>query len=130
MKLEPWLAKRIATDTIHLHPESVPTECRERPTGDLEVMLSTGRSVVVDRVLLATGYTVDVARIPMVAKGNILSRLETRNRYPALDESMQSNIPGLYFTSMCATQDFSPFFGFTVAVRTSARLIGGALRAD
>jgi FAD-dependent urate hydroxylase len=34
------------------------------------------------------------------------------------------------FTSMCATQDFSPFFGFTVAVRTSARLIGGALRAD
>ena len=83
-----------------------------------------------DRVLLATGYTVDVARIPMLAKGNILPRLETRNLYPALDESMQSNIPGLYFTSMCATQDFSPFFGFTVAVRTSARLIGGALRAD
>lgn len=128
MKLEPWLAMRIAKDSIHLHPESVPTACGMRDEGDLDVTLSTGAHVRVDQVLLATGYQVDVARIPMLASGNILSRLETRNRYPALDERMQSNLPGLYFTSMCATQDFSPFFGFTVAVRTSARLIGDALR--
>ena len=128
MKLEPWLAARIEKDSIHLHPESTPTECALRDDGALDVTLSTGARVRADQVLLATGYQVDVARIPMLAAGNILSRLETRNRYPSLDEAMQSNLPGLHFTSMCATQDFSPFFGFTVAVRTSARLIGDAVR--
>lgn len=128
MKLEPWLAARIEKDSIHLHPESTPTECAVRDDGALDVTLSTGARVRADQVLLATGYQVDVARIPMLASGNILSRLETRNRYPSLDEAMQSNLPGLHFTSMCATQDFSPFFGFTVAVRTSARLIGDAVR--
>jgi hypothetical protein len=28
---------------------------------------------------------------------------------------------------MCATQDFGPFFGFTVGVRASAAVIGSAL---
>jgi cation diffusion facilitator CzcD-associated flavoprotein CzcO len=129
MKLEPWLATRIAHDSVHLHPESLVTGCAVRPAGDLEVTLSNGKEVHVDQVMLATGYVVDVGRIPMLAEGNILPRLETRNGFPALDERMQSNLPGLHFTSMCATQDFSAFFGFTVAVRTSARLIGEAVRS-
>ena len=144
MKLEPWLTKRIEKESIHIHPNSLVTESRLTTEGDLEVTLQRvgdakdrdpggnpggkERRVHVDRVLLATGYVVDIARVPMLARGNILRRLETRNRYPALDLGMQSNLPGLFFTSMSATQDFSPFFGFTVAVRTSARLIGDAVR--
>jgi len=45
-----------------------------------------------------------------------------------VDEHFQSNIPGLFFTSMCAMQDFGPFFAFTVSVRASAALIGAALQ--
>jgi hypothetical protein len=45
-----------------------------------------------------------------------------------LDEHLQSSVAGLFMTSMLATRDFGPFFGFTVAVRTSAKLIGQALR--
>jgi hypothetical protein len=82
----------------------------------------------VDQIVLATGYKVDVSRIPFLASGNILARLETRNGYPVLDERFQSTVPGLFFTSMCAVQEFGPFFGFTVAVRASARVIGAALR--
>jgi len=128
LKLEPWLERRITKDVIHLYPESLPTECTVRPGGDLGVTLSTGEKIVVDHVLLATGYQVDISRTPMLARGNALERLETRNGFPVLDECMQSNLAGLYLTSMSATQDFSPFFGFTVAVRTSARLIGDAVR--
>ena len=127
-KLEPWLAERIRKDSIHVHPDSLVARSRLTPDHDLEVTLSTGRTMRIDQVLLATGYQVDIGRVPMLARGNILERLETRNRYPALDLGMQSNLPGLYFTSMCATPDFSPLFGFTVAVRTSARLIGDAIR--
>ena len=46
---------------------------------------------------------------------------------PVLDEHFQTNIPGLFITSMAAGQDFGPFFGFTISVRTSAQLIGQAL---
>jgi pyruvate/2-oxoglutarate dehydrogenase complex dihydrolipoamide dehydrogenase (E3) component len=102
------------------------TACKESPNGELEVGLN-GSTLVVDQIILATGYKVNVAQIPLLANGNLLVQLETQNGFPLLDEHFQSNIPGLFFTSMCATQDFGPFFAFTAAVRTSARLIGSAL---
>jgi hypothetical protein len=51
----------------------------------------------------------------------------TRNGFPVLDEHFQTNVSGLFMTSMMATQDFGPFFAFTISVRASARLIGQAL---
>jgi hypothetical protein len=36
----------------------------------------------------------------------------------------------LFITSMPATHDFGPFFGFTVAVRAAAELICERLRAS
>jgi thioredoxin reductase len=127
LKLEPWLEARIVTDAIKLFPESYVIGCKESPNGELEVRLGS-TMVAVDQIILATGYKVNVQHIPLLTKGNILMLLETRNGFPALDEHFQSNIPGLFFTSMCATQDFGPFFAFTAGTRTSAKLIGSALR--
>jgi cation diffusion facilitator CzcD-associated flavoprotein CzcO len=128
LKLEPWLGARITKDTIHLFPESQVTGCRELPDHELEVSLD-GTTLMVDQIILATGYKVNVEKVPLLAQGNILAQLETRNGFPMLDEHFQSNLPGLFFTSMCATQDFGPFFAFTAGVRTSAKLIGSALAA-
>lgn len=127
LKLEPWLAKRISNETIKLLPQSEVTGCRERPTGELEVTIG-GISHAVDQIILATGYKVNVGQIPFIANGNTGKQLNLSNGFPVLDEHLQSSIPGLFFTSMCATQDFGPFFAFTAAVRTSAKLIGTALR--
>lgn len=55
--------------------------------------------------------------------------LATRSGFPALDEQLQTNLPGLYITSMAANQGFGPFFGFTTATRTSAGLIGATVIA-
>lgn len=90
--------------------------------------MNNGTVLPVDQIVLATGYKVNLRQIPLLAQGNILVRLESRNGFPALDEHFQSNIPGLFFTSMCASQDFGPFFAFTGAVRASAKIIGAALR--
>jgi hypothetical protein len=65
--------------------------------------------------------------VPFLNKGNILSKLAIQNNFPVLDEHLHTNLPGLFITSMSASQDFGPFFGFTIAVRTSAKLIGEAL---
>ena len=104
------------------------TACGESAGGALEVGLSSGEALTVDEVILATGYKVDLSRVPLLARGNILARLEVSNGFPVLDEQFRSNVPGLFFTSMCATQDFGPFFAFTVSVRASAAVIGAALR--
>ena len=130
LKLEPWLEPRIRQPRVRLWPNTRIAGCTESGPG-LAVTLdgSGGPSVVeVDRIVLATGYKPDVARVPLVARGNLLSQLETDNGLPVLDEHMQTSIRGLFMTSMLAVRDFGPFLAFTGAVRTSAKLIGGALR--
>jgi cation diffusion facilitator CzcD-associated flavoprotein CzcO len=127
LKLEPWLVARITNNKIKLFPQSQVTACKEGPGGELGVRLSNGTALAVDQIILATGYKVDVGQIPLLANGNILTQLEIKNGFPVLDEHFQSNIPGLFFTSMCASQEFGLFFAFTVSVRASATLIGSAL---
>ncbi len=82
----------------------------------------------VHRIVLATGYKVDIGRVSFLTQGNLLPHLQTETKVPTLDEHLQSSVPGLFMTSMLATRDFGPFFAFTVSARVSAKLIGQALR--
>jgi hypothetical protein len=93
----------------------------------LAVKLGNGEAIVVDQVIAATGYKVNMARVPFLAAGSLLEKLTTRNGFPVLDENFESNVPGLFFTSIAAVQDFGPFWGFTIATRASAQIIGRAL---
>lgn len=127
LKLEPWLAPRVQNDRVHVWPRAEVLSCREQNDGALQVELSNGETVVVDQIILATGYKVNIAQLPILASGNILAALETRNGFPELDDHFETSVPGLFITSMPASQDFGPFFGFTVAVRAAAQLIGKAL---
>lgn len=127
LKVEPWLAERVLIDRVHLWPNSFITACDEMPDGALTVTLNTGTTLTVDHIILATGYRVNMDYVPYLAQGNILDNLATTDGYPLLDEHFQTNIPGLFITSMPATRDFGPFFAFTISVRTSAKLIGQEL---
>lgn len=119
LKLEPWLEARLDDDRVKLWPQTQLESCSE----DLEVTLTNGAKFNVDHVILATGYKVDITRLPYLNAGNVLPKLETRNGFPVLDDHFETSVPGLFITSMPAGQDFGPFFGFTISVRTSARLI-------
>ena len=127
LKVEPWLESRLKTPIIRLWPRTQLVACTELPNRDLAVQLDNGETITVDHIILATGYKVKIEQVPFLARGNILDRLATRNGSPILDEHFQTNVPGLFITSMPAAQDFGPFFGFTVSVRTSAALIGQAI---
>lgn len=124
LKLEPWLAPRLAGDAVHIWPETRVTGSREQGDGALAVALDSGQELALDHVILATGYKVDIGRIPLLVRGTLLPQVATHDGYPALDERFQTSAPGLYITSMAASRDFGPFFGFTRAVRASAMLIG------
>jgi cation diffusion facilitator CzcD-associated flavoprotein CzcO len=125
LKLEPWLAERIAS--ARLWPGTRIGACDVRQDGALDVTLDSGQILTVDQIILATGYKVDIARVPLLRNGNLLAQIETRDGYPVLDERFGSSVPGLFFTSFAAGQAFGPFFGFTVSARTAARILGAAL---
>ena len=127
LKLEPWLAPRLQHPAIHIRPHSIILQVEES-AGALQVRLSTGVQLEVDHVLFATGYKVDLQRVPLLAAGDLLARIETRDGFPVLDTSLQTSIPGLYMTSLPAARDFGLFFAFTSSVRASARIIGRALQ--
>ena len=132
LKVEPWLASRVCRPTISVRPNTRVVACREDPGGGLAVTiegLEGSRVLDVDRIVLATGYKANVSCVPLLARGNLLPRLQIDNGLPILDEHLQSSVAGLFITSMLATRDFGPFFAFTAAVRTSAKLIGQALSA-
>ena len=124
LKLEPWLSPRLKSDSVKLLPNTNAIACSELSSGDLEVELDSSEKIIVDHVILATGYKVDMKNIPLLNSGNILEKLKLKNGFPVLDNYMQTNIPGLFVTSMAATQDFGSFFGFTVSVNASANMIG------
>lgn len=127
LKLEPWLGPRVAGDPVSLHPRTHVVGCAER-AGALEMTLDDGTSLDVDEVVFATGYRPDASRVPFLREGNVWADLAVEDGFPCLDESFQTSVPGLFVTSMLAVRDFGSFFAFTISTRTSAQVIGAAIR--
>lgn len=123
LKLEPWLTPRLQDTRLSVWPNTELATCAQQENGAFTAALTNGAQFDVDQVVLATGYKVNIARLPYLAAGNLLNRLETLNGFPVLNDHFETSIPGLFITSMPAAQDFGPFFGFTVSVRTAAKLI-------
>lgn len=130
LKIEPWLQSRVMKKTVKLWPNTQVLSCDELPGGNLVVGLDNGKNLAVNHVILATGYKVNIRQVPFLSRGNIIHKLMTKNGYPVLDEHLQTNLSGLFITSMAAAQDFGSFFAFTISVRTSAKLIGNFLTSN
>lgn len=126
LKVEPWLDERIHYSNVSLHPHTHVAETKIVPDDSVHVWLSNDELLEVDHIITATGYKVETRHLPFL-NPSLLSSLSCTNGYPTLDTHFESNVPGLFFTSFMAGQDFGPFFGFTIAVRTAAQLIGQRL---
>jgi hypothetical protein len=126
MRLEPWLAPRIDRGNVFLHPNTTVNTATLQENGRSRIELSSFEELAVDEVLLATGYRVDVTKLPFLEAG-ILNSLQMADGFPVLNERLESSIPGLFFTSMAATRDFGAFFAFTVSARIAASIVVGAV---
>lgn len=127
LKLEPWLESRVMKDSVTLWPRTRLARADATPHGAVRVTLDNGKTITVDHIILATGYRCDIDKVPFLSRGNIVNALAKYDGFPVLDEHFQTNIPGLFVTSMSAARDFGPFLRFTVSVRASARIIGQKL---
>ena len=99
--------------------------CRESTSGKIDVTLSSGEQLMVDHVVLATGYQPNLANIGYLQP--LLDRIETSDGFPVLDERFQTSVPGLFMPGFVATRDFGPFFGFVRGCPAAATLIVAAL---
>lgn len=97
--------------------------------------LNDGTERMVDHVLLATGYRVDVTRYEFLAP-SVLRVLKTVNGFPLLGRGMESSVVGLHFLGKPAAWSFGPIVGFvsgtefasTELVRTVGRVSGNGHR--
>jgi FAD-dependent urate hydroxylase len=128
LKLEPWLTPRLPEQVVHRRPGNTVATCHELPSGEIDVQLSNGERLVVDHVLLATGYQPNLANVDYLQP--LLDRIDTADSFPVLDEHFQTSVPGLFMSGFVATRDFGPFFGFVRGCPAAATLIVAALLDD
>jgi FAD-dependent urate hydroxylase len=126
LKLEPWLTPRLDKRSVHRWPHAYVRRCRELQDGRIEVELSNETRLVVDHIILATGYKPDMKKVPYLA--GVMDDLELADGFPVLDEYFQSSLPGLFFTGFPATRDFGPFFGFVRGCPVAATLTVAGLK--
>lgn len=122
LKVEPWLEPRLNDGRFAVHPNTRVVEASQDVDGT-RVRLDGGIELTVDRVVLATGYKPDLARVPFMAAGNILPRMTLAEGLPVLSTAFETDVPGLFATSILATPSFGPFFGFTLSARTAATVL-------
>jgi FAD-dependent urate hydroxylase len=91
------------------------------PKGEhVKLKLSDTSERVVDHVLLATGYRVDISHYPFLS-GRLLESIRRTDGYPRLDSGFQSSVPGLHFLGAPAAWSFGPLMRFVAGVDFASR---------
>ena len=103
-----WQRPYLAKVPITLECEVTAAEI----AGDkVSLKLSNGTSRLVDHVLIATGYRVDIARCSFLSPA-IRQNLKTGRGHPVLSRGFESSIPGLHFVGKPAAWSFGPLLNF------------------
>jgi cation diffusion facilitator CzcD-associated flavoprotein CzcO len=96
-----------------------------RALGDrIALDLDVGERVF-DRVLLGTGYQIDIARLGILAP-QLLDRIARADGSPLLRPSFESSIPKLHFVGSYAVKSFGPLLRFIAGAPYAARAVAEA----
>jgi glycine/D-amino acid oxidase-like deaminating enzyme len=111
-----WLRSRITRVRVNSRKSIVGARVR----GDAVIVrLDDGTVRVFDRVVLATGYRIDVTRYGFLSR-DLVASLRLVNGYPVLTEGFESSIPGLHFLGAPAADSYGPLMRFVSGTTYSA----------
>jgi len=119
-----WLKPRLLS-LVPIYEDTV-EEIKETHIG-AELTLSSSRVARADHVILATGYHMDIAKLPMLAP-SLTSRIQTYENAPTLNSRFETNIPGLYFVGISSVSSFGPFYRFVVGTDATARRVASSVK--
>lgn len=88
----------------------------------LELKLSDGSHRLVDHVLMATGYRVDVSKYKFLS-ASLLSAVRLVDGYPVLGSGFESSVPGLHFLGAPAVWSYGPLMRFVAGADFAARAV-------
>ena len=95
----------------------------------LEPSSTPGGWIETDHVIAATGYRVDLAALPFL-DDMLQVRLRRIGNAPALSNTFESSVPGLYFIGQVAAQTFGPVMRFVYGADFTSRRLARHLRSD
>ena len=121
LTLEWWLRPRLQGERFRRRPGTSVVTASTDGAGAARVQLSDGTELAVDRIVLATGYKADLARVPYLTE--VLPLVATADGFPRLDDAFQTSLSGLFMPGFTGTRDFGPFFGFTKGCPAAADLV-------
>lgn len=87
------------------------------------------REIVVDHVISATGYKVDVDRLSFVDHA-IRSKIKLTGTAPKLSSGFESSVRGLYFVGISAANSFGPLMRFAYGARFAAERVAAELARE
>jgi thioredoxin reductase len=93
---------------------------------DLQSVNGQSSQVVVDHVISATGYLVDVNRLTFLDE-TLRAQIATVQNTPILSADFESSVPGLYFVGPAAANSFGPLQRFAVGAGFAARRVSRSL---
>jgi cation diffusion facilitator CzcD-associated flavoprotein CzcO len=119
-----WLKDRVE-GKVPVHELQGVQEIKEADDGAV-LTLSNGKVLKADHILLATGYQMDIRKLPMLSE-SLLPAIQTYRHAPILDRHFQSSVPGLYFLGFSAVSSFGPLYRFVVGTDSAARRVTSAV---
>ena len=114
-----WLVPRLASVPVTAGCSITAASTTGRGSG-LRLRLSDGTERLVDHLLLATGYRVDVSRYAFLDPA-LRDALRIREGYPELSVGFESSVPGLHFLGTPAAGTFGPLCRFVAGTTYMAR---------
>jgi hypothetical protein len=80
----------------------------------------TERDVLTEHVIAATGYKVDLVRLPFLSP-EIRSKIKVVKSSPVLSSTFESSVPDIYFAGLAAANSFGPVMRFAFGAGFAAR---------
>ena len=94
--------------------------------GAADVTVSSGDRIRADHVIFATGYQVDLSRLPMIDPA-LRARIKTHKGSPVLSDSFETTVPGLYFVGVSAWRASGPLYRFVLGCKAAAPCVARSI---
>ena len=114
-----WLKPRLRDVTISTGLAVLSATARGN---QVELKLSDGSHELVDHVLMATGYRVDVRKYEFLS-ASLVSALRLIGGCPVLGRGFESSVPGLHFLGAPAVWSYGPLMRFVAGADFAARAV-------
>jgi len=124
-----WFARDKVIGKVPLLLQCTPVQAEVRNSRvHLHLRTASGgqKEIHTEHVIAATGYRVDLDRLNFLSPG-IRSKVRKVEKSPALSNTFESSVPGLYFAGVAAANSFGPVMRFAFGAGFAARTVAKAI---